>query len=449
KHAGDPVTGGTLNTNGALTLRATRVGSDTALAQIARLVREAQHGQAPVQRLADRISAVFVPIVGAIALLTLAGWLLAGEDTAFAFTCAVAVLIIACPCALGLATPTALLVGTGRGAQLGLLIRGPQILEATRRIDTVVLDKTGTLTTGQMELEEIATAVGVSEGQALRLVGSTEIGSEHPIAKAIVRAAESRVGQLPPPTGFVGHGGLGASAVVADRQVVVGRVALLDDLGMHVPEPLAEALLSAERRGRTAIAAGWYGEVRAVFVLADPPKDGAAGAVQRLRTLGLHPVLVTGDNRHAALVVADAVGIRGGDVFAEVLPADKAELVTKLQAQGRVVAVVGDGVNDAPALATADLGIAIGTGTDVAIEASDLTIVSGDPAGAADAIELSRRTLLTIQQNLFIAFAYNVVLIPAAALGYLNPVLAGFAMAASSLVVLGNALRLRRFKPRG
>lgn len=448
KRPGDTVTGATLNSSGALTIRATRIGSDTALARIARLVRDAQHGQAPVQRLADRVSAVFVPAVAAVALLTLVGWLLADEPASFAFTCAVAVLIIACPCALGLATPTALLVGTGRGAQLGLLIRGPEILEATQRIDTVVLDKTGTLTTGRMEVEEIVTAEGVSDGQALRLVGATEVGSEHPIAKAIVRAAEQRVGQLPPPSEFEAHGGLGTSAIVADRQVVVGRITFLEEMGMRAPQALAAALVSAERRGRTAIAAGWYGEVRAVFVLADPPKRGAAEAVERLRRLGLHPVLVTGDNRHAAQVVADQVGIRGADVVAGVLPSGKAELVARLQAQGRVVAVVGDGVNDAPALAHADLGIAIGTGTDVAIEASDLTIVSGDPAGAADAIELSRRTLRTIKQNLFLAFAYNVVLIPLAAAGYLNPVLAGFAMAMSSLVVLGNALRLRRFKPR-
>ncbi len=448
KRPGDFVTGSTLNQSGPLTIRAARTGADTSLARIAKLVREAQHGQAPVQRLADRISAVFVPAVGAIALLTLLGWLAADADPAFAFTCAVSVLIIACPCALGLATPTALLVGTGRGAQLGLLIRGPQILEATRRIDTVVLDKTGTLTTGRMEVQQIVTAEGVSEGQALRLVGSTEIGSEHPVAKAIVRAAEAQVGQLPPPSSFVVHGGLGASAIVADRQVVVGRLALLEDLGMRAPQALAAALVSAERSGRTAIAAGWYGEVRAVFVLADPPKRGAAAAVDRLRRLGLRPVLATGDNRHAAQAIADEVGIETGDVVAEVLPAGKAELVQALQAEGRVVAVVGDGVNDAPALATADLGIAIGTGTNAAIEASDLTIVSGDPAGAADAIELSRRTLRTIKQNLFLAFAYNVVLIPAAALGYLNPVLAGFAMAASSIVVLLNALRLRRFKPR-
>lgn len=447
KRPGDHVTGATINLSGALTIRATRVGADTALARIAKLVREAQHGQAPVQRLADRISAVFVPVVGLVALLTLAGWLVAGEPASFAFTCAVSVLIIACPCALGLATPTALLVGTGRGAQLGLLIRGPQVLEATRRIDTVVLDKTGTLTSGRMEVEEIVTAEGVSEGQALRLVGSTELGSEHPIAKAIVRAAEERVGQLPPPSAFVSHGGRGASAVVADRQVVAGRLALLEELGLMAPQALAAALVSAERRGRTAIAAGWYGEVRAVIVLADPPKRGAAAAIERLRRLGLHPVLATGDNRHAAQVVAEEVGIGEQDVIAEVLPEGKAELVRKLQAEGRVVAAVGDGINDAPALATADLGIAIGTGTDVAIEASDLTIVSGDPAGAADAIELSRRTLRTIKQNLFLAFAYNVLLIPAAAAGYLNPVLAGFAMAASSLVVLLNALRLRRFKP--
>ncbi|MEN0014858.1 MAG: heavy metal translocating P-type ATPase [Solirubrobacteraceae bacterium] len=447
KRPGDDVAGATINQSGALTIRATRIGADTALARIGALVREAQHGQAPVQRLADRISAVFVPIVAAIAVGTLIGWLIAGYPVPFAFTCMVAVLIIACPCALGLATPTALLVGTGRGAQLGLLIRGPQVLESTRTIDTVVLDKTGTLTSGRMEVEDVITAEGVSEGQALRLAAAAEIGSEHPIAKAIVRAAEAKMGQLPPPSMFVSHGGLGASAIVADRQVVVGRFSLLEDMGMRAPQALAAALVAAERRGRTAIAAGWYGEVRAVIVLADPPKRGADVAVQRLRRLGLHPVLLTGDNRHAAQLVADEVGIDADDVIAEVLPDGKAEVVARLQAEGRVVAVVGDGINDAPALALADLGIAIGSGTDVAIEASDLTIVSGDPAGAADAIELSRRTLRTIKQNLFWAFAYNVVLIPAAATGYLNPVLAGLAMAASSLVVVGNALRLRRFKP--
>ena len=449
KRVGDLVVGATLNTSGALTLRATRVGADTALARIGRLVREAQHGQAPVQRLADRVSAVFIPAVGAIALLTLVGWTLAGEPASFAFTCAVAVLIIACPCALGLATPTALLVGTGRGAQLGLLIRGPEVLEATARIDTVVLDKTGTLTTGRMEVEQIITAEGVSQGQALRLVGAAEVGSEHPIAKAIVRAAEERSGQLAPPSMFVAHGGLGASAIVADRQVVVGRLSLMEDLGMRAPQALAAALLQAERRGRTAIAGGWYGEVRAVFVLSDPTKRGAGSAVERLRRLGLHPMLLTGDNRHAALRVAEAVGIDPADVIADVLPEGKAQVVADLQAQGRVVAVVGDGINDAPALALADLGIAIGTGTDVAIAAGDLTIVSGDPAGAADAIALSRRTLRVIKQNLFWAFAYNAVLIPAAVTGYLNPVLAGLAMAASSLVVVANALRLRGFKPRG
>ncbi len=449
KRPGDAVAGSTLNRSGALTVRATRIGADTALARIARLVREAQHGQAPVQRLADRISAWFVPAVAAIAVLTLAGWLIAGETAEFAFTCTVAVLIIACPCALGLATPTALLVGTGRGAQLGLLIRGPQVLEATSIIDTVVLDKTGTLTTGQMEVLDVITAEGVSEGQALRLVGAAEVGSEHPIAKAIVRAAEAQFGQLAPPSMFVSHGGLGASAIVADRQVVVGRLSLLEEMGMRCPQTLAAAFVSAERRGRTAIAGGWYGEVRAVMVLADPPKRGAAAAVERLRALGLHPILLTGDNAHAAQLIAGDVGINADDVIAGVLPEGKAEVVAKLQAQGRVVAVVGDGMNDAPALALADLGIAIGTGTDIAIEASDLTIVSGDPTGAADAIQLSRRTLRIIKQNLFWAFAYNVVLIPAAAIGYLNPVLAGLAMAASSLLVVGNALRLRRFKPRG
>ncbi|MEH3055083.1 MAG: heavy metal translocating P-type ATPase [Patulibacter minatonensis] len=443
----DLVTGGTVNLGAALTIRANRVGSDTALAQIAALVREAQQGRAPVQRLADRISAVFVPAVAAIAALTLIGYLVAGQPASFAFTCTVAVLIIACPCALGLATPTALLVGTGRGAQLGLLIRGPQVLESTRRVDAVVLDKTGTLTTGRMEVVALHTAVGMSESQALRLVGSAEAGSTHPIAEAIVRHAEEKVGALPPPSDFVAHGGLGAIATVADRQVVVGRAAFLEQQGLRVPADFAAHLADAEQAGRTAIAAGWYGEVQAVVVLADPPKPGARRAVDRLRALGLRPLLVTGDNRHAATAVGEAVGIDPEDVIAEVLPQGKCDVVHRLQAEGHVVAVVGDGINDAPALATADLGIAIGTGTDVAIQASDLTIVAGDPAGAADAIELSRRTLHTIKQNLFWAFAYNVVLIPAAVAGYLNPVLAGLAMAASSLLVVGNALRLRRFRP--
>jgi P-type Cu+ transporter len=443
----DHVTGGTVNVGGVLTIRATRIGADTALAQIAALVREAQSGRAPVQRLADRISAVFVPTVAVIAALTLVGWLVAGADVSFAFTCTVAVLIIACPCALGLATPTALLVGTGRGAQLGLLIRGPEVLESTRAVDTIVLDKTGTLTTGRMEVERLILQEATPESQAYRLIGSAEAGSDHPIAQAIVRAAEERVGAVPPPSDFVAHGGLGATATVANRQVVVGRPSLLEAEGMQVSESLAEALAEAERSGRTAIAAGWYGEARAVVVLTDPAKPTARRAVERLRALGLRPLLVTGDNRYAAAAIAAQVGIASDDVVSEVLPAGKSDVVRQLQSDGHVVAVLGDGMNDGPALATADLGIAIGTGTDVAIEASDLTIVGGDPSGAADAIELSRRTLRTIKQNLFWAFAYNVVLIPAAVAGYLNPVLAGLAMAASSLLVVGNALRLRRFRP--
>jgi Cu+-exporting ATPase len=444
----DRVTGGTVNLAGNLTVRATRVGSDTVLAQIAGLVREAQSGRAPVQRLADRISAVFVPTVAGIALLTLFGWLFAGAEASFAFTCTVAVLIIACPCALGLATPTALLVGTGRGAQLGLLIRGPEVLESTRTIDTIVLDKTGTLTSGRMEVERMVTKEATPLSQAWRLIGSAEAGSEHPIAQAIVRAAEEQVGAVPPPSDFVAHGGLGAMATVANRQVIVGRPAFLAAHGMPLPDDLAQELQEAERSGRTAVAAGWYGEARAVVVLSDPPKPSARRAVERLRELGLRPLLVTGDNRHAAAAIAEQVGIAADDVRAEVLPADKSQVVQELRASGHVVAMVGDGMNDGPALAGADLGIAMGTGTDVAIEASDLTIVGGDPAGAADAIELSRRTLRTIKQNLFWAFAYNVILIPAAVSGYLNPVLAGLAMAASSLIVVGNALRLRGFRPR-
>ncbi|MBO9534776.1 MAG: copper-translocating P-type ATPase [Solirubrobacteraceae bacterium] len=447
KSPDDRVTGGTINVGGPLTIRATRIGADTALAQIATLVREAQHGRAPVQRLADRISAVFVPAVAVIAALTFVGWLVAGQDAAFAFTCTVAVLIIACPCALGLATPTALLVGTGRGAQLGLLIRGPSVLESTRAVDTIVLDKTGTLTTGRMEVLRIATREGISESQALRLVAGAEAGSEHPIAEAIVRAAEERVGALPPSSDFVPHGGLGATATVADRVVTVGRPSFLEAQGLEIPPPLRAEIDEAESAGHTVIAGGWYGEARAVVVLADPPKPTAARAVERLRELGLRPLLLTGDNPHVAVSVAAKVGIEPEAVVAGVLPAEKAAHVRELQAAGHVVAVVGDGINDAPALAAADLGIAMGTGTDVAIEASDLTIVGGDPAGAADAIQLSRRTLKTIKQNLFWAFAYNVVLIPAAVAGYLNPVLAGLAMAASSLLVVGNALRLRGFQP--
>lgn len=447
KSPGDAVTGATINRGASLTVRATRVGKETTLAQIAALVREAQSGRAPVQRLADQISAVFVPAVLIIAALTLAGWLLTGHSADAAFTATVAVLIIACPCALGLATPTALLAGTGRGAQLGLLIKGPEILESSRAVDTIVLDKTGTLTTGEMAVERVVTHGGISESQALRVVGAAEAGSTHPVAQAIVRAAEGRVGALPPPRDFVEFSGRGATALVADRQVVVGTPSFLTEQGVRMPDELTLAVQEARAAGRIAVAVGWYGEARAVVVLRDPPKPGAAEAIARLRALGLRPLLVSGDHPNAVHAVAESVGISREDVVAGVLPAQKVETVRALQRSGATVAMMGDGINDAPALAAADLGIAIGTGTDAAIAAGDLTIISGDPAGAADAIQLSRRTLRVIKQNLFWAFAYNVLLIPAAIAGVLNPVLAGLAMALSSLVVVGNALRLRGFRP--
>ncbi len=441
---GDEVTGATVNAGGRLVVRATRVGADTALAQIARLVTQAQTGKAPVQRLADRISGIFVPAVIALAAATLGFWLGADVETAYAFTAAVAVLIIACPCALGLATPTALLVGTGRGAQLGLLIKGPEVLESTRRIDTIVLDKTGTVTTGKMTLHEVVAADEVEISAALRVVGALENGSEHPIARAIADAARRHVDQLPTLDGFQNHAGLGVQGTVEGHSVIAGRRSLLAARNFDLPKELERAIDAAEAQGQTAIAAGWDGEVKAIFVVADQIKPTSAEAVERLRGLGLHPVLLTGDNHAAAEAVAAKVGI--DEVIAEVMPADKAEIVKRLQAEGRVVAVAGDGVNDAPALAQADLGLAIGTGTDVAIEASDLTLVSGDLRGAADAIRLSRRTLKTIKGNLFWAFAYNVAALPLAVTGYLNPLVAGAAMALSSVFVVSNSLRLRGFQ---
>ncbi len=440
---GDEVVGATVNVGGRLIVRATKVGADTALGQIARLVTDAQSGKAPVQRLADRVSGVFVPVVLVIAAVTLAGWLLAGESAAFAFTAAVAVLIIACPCALGLATPTALLVGTGRGAQLGLLIKGPEVLESTRRVDTIVLDKTGTVTTGRMTLVEVTATADTDRATVLTLVGALEDASEHPIAQAIARAARAET-ELANVTDFANHAGLGVQGTVDGHAVLVGRRALLADHGMTPDAQLDAAQDAAEQRGQTAILAGWDGEVRAVLVVADTPKESSPEAIDALRGLGLRTVLLTGDNQATAEAVAAQVGI--DEVIAEVLPAGKADVIMRLQGEGATVAMVGDGVNDAPALAQADLGLAIGTGTDVAIEASDLTLVSGDLRAAADAIRLSRRTLRTIRGNLFWAFAYNVILIPVAAAGYLNPVLAGAAMGFSSVFVVSNSLRLRSFR---
>ena len=444
KHPGDEVAGASVNAGGRLVVRATKVGADTVLAQIAKLVTDAQSGKAPVQRLADRISGIFVPIVIAIALATLAFWIGAGEDLTFAFTAAVAVLIVACPCALGLATPTALLVGTGRGAQLGLLIKGPEILESTRQADTIVLDKTGTLTTGKMSLFDVALADGTSRAELLQIAGALEDASEHPIAHAIAAAARAEVGPLAAVEQFTNREGLGVEGVVDGHGVQVGRPALMREWSLRIPAALDAARQAAEAAGRTPVIAAWDGAVRGVMVVADTVKPTAAEAVASLKALGLRPVLLSGDNETTARAVAAEVGI--DDVIAEVLPADKAAVIRRLQGERRVVAMVGDGVNDAPALAQADLGLAIGTGTDVAIEASDLTLVSGDLRAAAEAIRLSRATLRTIKQNLAWAFGYNVAAVPLAAAGLLNPLLAGAAMAFSSVSVVGNALRLRRFR---
>ncbi len=442
---GDAVVGATVNAGGRLLVRATRVGADTQLAQMARLVEEAQTGKAQVQRLADRISGIFVPIVIALAVGTLGFWIGTGEPLAGAFTAAVAVLIIACPCALGLATPTALMVGTGRGAQLGILIKGPEVLESTRAIDTVVLDKTGTVTTGKMALVDVVTADGVSEADVLRLAGALENASEHPIAQAIAKGAVDRVGELGAVEDFANVEGLGVQGIVDGHGVLAGRPQLLAEWSQHLTPGLERAMEEAQALGRTAVAVGWDGAARAVITVADQVKPTSAEAIAQLKALGLRPVLLTGDNETVARTVAEAVGI--GEVIAEVLPQDKVDVVKRLQSEGRTVAMVGDGVNDAAALAQADLGLAMGTGTDVAIEASDLTLVRGDLRAAADAIRLSRRTLGTIKGNLFWAFAYNVAALPLAASGLLTPMIAGGAMAFSSVFVVSNSLRLRRFKP--
>jgi Cu+-exporting ATPase len=452
---GDQVIGATVNAGGRIVVRATRVGADTQLAQMARLVEDAQNGKAQAQRLADRVSGIFVPIVIALSVATLGFWVGTGSGATAAFTAAVAVLIIACPCALGLATPTALMVGTGRGAQLGILIKGPEVLESTRRVDTVILDKTGTVTTGRMTLTDLVADEGEDPDDILRMAGALENASQHPIARAIADGAGERVGVLAGVEEFRSVEGLGVQGVVAlgdtSHAVLVGRPRLLEEGSQPLSKRLEDARSAAESRGGTAIAVGWGGRARGVLVVTDAIKSTSTEAVTQLRRLGLTPVLLTGDNAVVAASVAAEVGIAPGPdtVFAEVLPSEKVDVVRRLQAAGRVVAMVGDGVNDAAALAQADLGLAMGTGTDVAIEAGDLTLVRGDLRAAADAIRLARRTLGTIKGNLFWAFAYNVAALPLAAAGLLNPMLAGAAMAFSSVFVVSNSLRLRRFTPLG
>jgi Cu+-exporting ATPase len=445
---GDDVIGATVNVGGRLVVRATRIGEETQLAQMAALVTAAQAGKAPVQRLADRVSAVFVPFVLVASAATWMTWFAVSDSASEAFTAAVAVLIVACPCALGLATPTALLVGTGRGAQLGILIRGPEVLESTRRVDTVVLDKTGTVTTGRMTVHEVVTSTGHIAGdksEVLRLAASVEHFSEHPVGQAVARYAVTEGVAVAPVSEFKSFGGRGVEGVVDSHRVAAGRIGWLAELAMPLPAALGEEIELAERNGSTVVAVAADGHIRGFIAVRDAIKTTSAAAVADLKALGLAPLLVTGDNQTTALAVATEVGI--DNVVAGVLPQQKVDVVRRLQKEGRVVAMVGDGINDAPALATADLGLAMGTGTDVAMEASDLTLVRGDLTAAPDAIKLSRRVLSTIKGNLFWAFAYNVAAIPIAAAGLLNPMVAGLAMASSSLFVMANSLRLRTYQP--